>query len=120
MIAECEDELICDFAETYGVYDYTALPPSTAAVLAVGLRENSRVKMKLSGQKLTLEQGLMALILDSLNINTWMHRGKGKRPKSIFKQLTEPQKPKDELRKFASAEAFDEWLARKQRAYNNG
>ena len=117
MLSVCEDELICDLAETYGIYDYTALPPSTVAVLAVGLRENSRVKMKLSGQKLTIEQGLMALILDSLNINTWNRRGKGKKPKSIFKQLAD-ERPRDELKKFATTEAFDEWLARKQGRYN--
>lgn len=111
--------MICDLAETYGIFDYHALPPSTVAVLAVGLREDSRVKMKLSGQKVTLEQGLMALILDGINLLLWSRKGKGTKPKSVFKSLTEDKPKKDELRKFASVEEFDEWMRRKQRQ-NNG
>lgn len=44
-----EDALICDFAETYHILDYRALPVEQQAVLASGLRDNSRSKMKLSG-----------------------------------------------------------------------
>lgn len=108
--------MICDLAETYGIYDYKALPPSTVAVLAIGLRDNSRVKMKLSGMKLTLEQSLMALILDNVRLSMW--RGKGSKPKSIYKELT-TDKQKDELRRFNSSEEFDAWMERKQRR-NNG
>ena len=37
MIALDQNALICDFAETYGIYNYRALPVSLLATLAVGL-----------------------------------------------------------------------------------
>lgn len=77
--------------------------------------------MKMSGQKLTLEQSLLALLLDDFNLLLWSRqKHRGAKPKSIFKDLTEEKKPKDELMSFSSAEDFDKWLKRKQEKYNNG
>jgi hypothetical protein len=85
------------------------------ATLAIGLPENSRVKMKMSGQKLTLEQSLLALLLDDFNLLLWSRqKHRGSKPKSIFKDLTEEKKPKDELMTFETADEFDRWLRRKQ------
>jgi hypothetical protein len=107
--------LICDLAQTYGVFNYKELSPSLVATLAMGLPEDSRVKKKLSGQKLTLEQSLLALLLDDFNLFLWSRqKHRGSRPKSIFKELTEEKKPKDELMAFESIEDFNEWLKRKQ------
>lgn len=47
MIETDESALICDFAETYHIYDYRALPVSYAATLAYGLRGDSRIRLKL-------------------------------------------------------------------------
>lgn len=49
MLATDEDAFRCDMAETYHILDYKALPVETLAVLAFGLRENSRIKMKIAG-----------------------------------------------------------------------
>lgn len=115
MINTCEDELICDLAQTYGVFNYKELSPSLVATLAIGLPESSRVKRKLSGQKLTIEQSLLALILDDFNLLLWSRqRRRGSKPKSIFKTLTEEKKPKDDLMTFSTTEEFDKWLMRKQ------
>ena len=57
MINLDEDSLICDFAEYYRIYDYTALPAKYAGVLACGLRENSRIKMKMSEQSVDGQKG---------------------------------------------------------------
>ena len=54
MIKTDEDALICDLAETYQIYDYKSLPAYMVATFSVGLRENSRIKMKLSNQPITL------------------------------------------------------------------
>ena len=54
MVALDEDALICDFAETYHIYDYRRLPVEYAATLAYGLRENSRIRMVQSGLKVEL------------------------------------------------------------------
>ena len=48
MIKTDEDALICDLAETYQIYDYKSLPAYMVATFSVGLRENSRIKMKLN------------------------------------------------------------------------
>ena len=122
MINECEDLLICDLAETYGIYDYNAMKPSLIATLAVGLPDSSRVMKKYSGFKLTLEQMLLVMILDGVNISIWQRGGgkKSKKPESIFKKLTEKEKQKDELMSFKTPEEFEAWMARKRESWKNG
>ena len=51
MIETDESALICDFAETYHIYDYRALPVPDAATLAYGLRGDSRIRLKLGEVK---------------------------------------------------------------------
>lgn len=51
MIETDESALICDFAETYNIYDYRALPVHYAATLAYGLRCDSRIRLKLGEVK---------------------------------------------------------------------
>lgn len=85
------------------------------ATLTLGLADNSRVKKKLSGQKLTLEQAFLALLLDDFNILLWSkQKHRGPRPKSFYKTLTEEKEPKDELMVFTSAEDFNNWRKQKQ------
>ena len=71
MVRADEDALICDFAETYHIYDYKRLPLSTAAALAVGLRDTSRIKMKLSGAVVANDIQLMAAAVDRLGLLVW-------------------------------------------------
>ena len=83
--------LICDFAEVYGVYDYRALPLKTAAALASGLGVNSRVKRKISGNKLPIDIALLALIADGVNHLIWMLASNSdelQKPVSLFGVLT--------------------------------
>lgn len=97
-------------ASEYGVFNYEELKPSLLATLAVGLPRSSRVKMKMAGIKLTIEQTLMALILDDLNLIMWQRSKKhGSKPKSAYKLLTEEPKPKEELMRFKDIESFEEW-----------
>lgn len=104
----CEDELICDFAETYHILDYKGLSPKMAAVLCVGLRNDSRVKMKISESKLTLDQMLFARMIDELSFQSWAQTKDGQknrnRPKSLLKELTEEKE--EEYEKFATADDF--------------
>ena len=121
MISECEDLLICDLAETYGIYDYKSMKPSLIATLAVGLPESSRVVRKFSKMPLTIDQLLLAMIEDSLNGLIWGLSGKkrAKKPKSILKMLTE-KKEKDELMSFKSPEEYEAWMARKRESWKHG
>ena len=65
MIALDEDALVCDFAETYGIYDVWEYPVDYIATLAVGLRDNSRIKLKAAGLKVDMKTLLIARIADN-------------------------------------------------------
>ena len=83
------------------------LPVSKLAGLCAGLPEESRVKMKVSGQKLTLEQFLIASCLDALRAIIWQNGGgKGKKPESIVEILMKPREEEKTLA-FDDAEAFE-------------
>lgn len=71
MLRTDEDALLCDFAETYHVYDLGSLPVKTVAALAFGLREDSRIKMIMAGLKVPVNQMLLAHIADSANYIKW-------------------------------------------------
>lgn len=115
--------LICDLAETYGIYNYQAMRPSLIATLTVGLPESSRVMRKYSGINLTIDQMLLAMIEDSLNGLRWSLGGKkhAKKPQSIFKLLMErDKKKKDELMSFQTPEDYERFMARKQEIWEHG
>lgn len=71
MLRTDEDALLCDFAETYNIYDLGSLPVKTVAALAFGLREDSRIKMIMAGLKAPVNQMLLAHIADSANFIKW-------------------------------------------------
>ena len=79
MLAVDEDALICDLAETYGVFDYEALPPVLAATLSCGLREDSRIKRKLSGRRVGEDTLLLASAADSLRWLVWAKTEDGRK-----------------------------------------
>ena len=87
MLEASESDVICDFAETYGIYDYTALPLQTVATLAAGLRGNSRIKMRLAGARLTTEEYLTSIAVDYLALLWWAKTKDGQKgtnkPKSV-------------------------------------
>ena len=64
MIRLDEDALICDLAETYHIFDYRSLPLKLAATLSVGLRDDSRIKMKMANTPIDLDSFLLAVIAD--------------------------------------------------------
>lgn len=112
MIAADEDALLCDLAETYTIYDMRSLPPSVIATFSIGLRDNSRIKMKLSGQTVPLETMLLASAVDRLSLLVWSkskdaENGKN-RPKSIVESLLKKEIENDVV-SFDSPEAF--WQA---------
>ena len=114
MIAKGENELICDFAETYHIYDYKAMPPKQAAILAAGLSNESRIKRKLNGSKYTTNTLLLAHIADTLNMLLWFRTKDGQsginKPKSLLEMLTTEQK--QELATFDTIEAYEAARAR--------
>ena len=96
MIETDEDALICDFAEYYNVLNYRALPLDLAATLAVGLRAESRIMLKISKQKIDYNVLLKAAILDQLSFIAWTKTKDGannrNRPESVVNKLMEEPK----------------------------
>ena len=80
-MATDEDALVCDFAETYHILDHRALPVSLQAVLASGLREDSRIKKELAGYKHLPIDLVMARIADTLMAIHWSLTAKKGSPK---------------------------------------
>lgn len=89
------------------------------ATLVLGLPDNSRLKMKISGQKITTEQAMLAVIIDDLNLILWQRSKRKKKPESLYKRLTE-EKKKDELLSFSSPEEYEEWMRKKREKWKNG
>ncbi len=118
-MAHDEDALVCDLAETYHIFDMRSLPVTLAATLSCGLRDDSRIKMSLRGDKLTTEQSLMALMLDSVQANTWMQtedaRHGRNRPRSVYSMLTGAESVSDsDIEQFTSVAEFEMELARRR------
>jgi hypothetical protein len=125
MIAEYEDEYICDMAQYYHVYDYQSLPIETVITLSAGLPLESRVMRKMSKQNATTTELLLAMICDDLNAYLWSMTKDAKhgknRPKSLVEELSGLDNKKEKNKGFASSNAYEEARARiLGRANNNG
>ncbi len=110
MVAACEDELICDMAETYHVFNWRELPLRLAATLAIGLDAGSRTKRKLAGDAPRLETMLLAAILDQLQILRWYQTEdghKGKNPPELMAEKLMRQNRKPEKQKPFDSAAFE-------------
>lgn len=117
MISTDRGSLICDLAETYGVFDYRSLPVRTVATLSVGLREDSRIKTKMRGGKAENDTDvLIGLVFDRLaDILTFLGAYK-KKPDSLALKLLGIEEGAVEeggkVRAYSSAEAFEKARSR--------
>ena len=68
MLSVDRDALLCDLAETYHIYDMRELPVKTLAALSFGLREDSRIKLKMSGMTYIPPMFLLANICDNITM----------------------------------------------------
>lgn len=116
MIYLDEDALICDLAETYNIYDYKTLPPHMVGVFACGLRDNARIKLKISGQTISTDRMINASILDRLSILIWQNTEDGHNgvnpPVSILKSLLGQDQTEKECLSFDSGADFDAYMER--------
>lgn len=112
MIKTDEQSLICDFAETYSIYNYKSLPLKLVATLASGLSGDSRIKRKLSGLNHSIDTLLLACIVDRLSLLLWRDtkdasKGKNK-PESMYELLTSSNKDVSESHNsFTSGKEFE-------------
>ena len=115
MVALDEDALICDLAETYGVYDYRALPLQTVATLGLGLSYNSRIKQKMAGIVVPFDTFLLAQAVDNLALLCWLNSKDGANGKNRPQMISEKLRAVEEIKdtgQFADASDFE--LARMQ------
>lgn len=93
VIAADEDALICDLAQTYGILRYRDHPARLVATLTAGLRDDSRVKMRLAGTKVPLDTLLLAASADRLTWLSWAQTEQARsgtgQPNSILETLLE-------------------------------
>ena len=110
VLAKYESEFICDMVQYYHIIDYLELSPLLVATLLVGLPDDSRVKMAISGSKLTIEQNLLARILDSVNFIAWAQTQDAEknrnRPKSILDVLLGNDTKHEKLASMKTKEEF--------------
>ena len=111
MLAADRNAVICDLAETYGILDYKALPVPLLATLCSGLRETSRIKMRLSGMSVPSDVMLLAAAVDKLAWLVWAQTTDGQkgrnRPESVLEELLGRHSDKGRLRTFDSPAAFE-------------
>lgn len=115
-MGQCEEALICDFAEYYHIYDYQSLDPNYAAILAGGLREDSRSITAVIGMS-DSKTVLLASILDAARILIWQNTRDGQRgankPQSVLSLFGRQEEKKEgAVESFASA---DEYHAKRRR-----
>lgn len=114
MLATDRDALVCDLAETYGIFDHRALPATLLATLAVGLRDDSRIKIRLSGGKVPRSEMLLAAAVDRLSLLVWgmtedAQLGRN-RPASLLDALLGEEEKSGDIVAFDTAEDFEtEW-----------
>lgn len=110
MLATDEDALICDMAETYHVFDIWGLPVETLAVLASGLRDNSRIKMKLAGLEFIPVEFVLPHIADNLALYLYSFSKDAKYKRNMPKMFTDimsgKSKKEKDIKAFASGADF--------------
>lgn len=111
MLAEDRDALICDLAETYHVLDMWALPVPVLAALASGLRDNSRIKMKIAKLRHIPLEFVLPKIYDQLAV---IFSEKGKKPRLLTDVMTmkKGHKKRDRTAGFRTVEDFEVWHRR--------
>lgn len=118
--------LECDLAETYHIYDIYALPVQRVALFSYGLRDDARIKMKMSNRKASLENILLARIGDYLSILQWYKTEDGmngrNRPHLIAPELLgENTQQNDDVMSFENGDAFmKQWRSIVEKGERNG
>ena len=115
MVSVDKEALMCDLAETYHIFSIRELPARQVAMYAVGLRENSRIKLAMTGQKASNEEVLLAMIADRLSLLVWFKTKDGQddtnRPKSMLALLLGEEKTnEDKVGAFKRFKTGDDFL----------
>lgn len=102
-----KEALICDLAETYNIYEIEKFPLDKIAVFAKGLREDSRIRMRMSHSKFNVKESLLAGILDRLTLILYSKTKDAEKGKNYPKLLLDEVDKKEDLQGFMSSEDFE-------------
>lgn len=103
-----QDALECDLAETYNIYNIKELPVQKVALFSYGLREDSRIKLKINNSKYSLKTLILANIADKLAILLWHRSGASNdKPKFITDVLLEKNQQNNDVISFDTIEEFE-------------
>lgn len=116
MISRGEEELICDLAETYNIYDYRRLPAQQLAIFANGLKSDSRIMVKLSPYTVPIRDVLIASLIDEIRAFRYSFSKDAKTgsnaPEMLVRALQRnPEKQKSKVIAFDSSEDFEKRIA---------
>ena len=102
--------MICDLAETYHIYDIYSHPVEYIATLETGLRDDSRVRMKLSNMKVDPKTLILAKIADNTALNVYAKTKDAQHgrnyPASLVRALTEEVDKQKKPMEFNSGDEF--------------
>ena len=115
-----EEALICDLAETYGIYDYKSMPLRLISTLASGLRADSRIMLRISKdpEPRDVEVTILGAIADRLASISYIllkaMKADPEVPVPIIKAILEMDKKQsnEEVLKFNTSEELDRELKR--------
>lgn len=110
MLAEDKDALVCDMAETYGIFDFCQVPIQTLATLAAGLHEESRIKMRIAGKNRISPLFAYVRIADTLTmILHVLSAKKGAEMPELLEDymIGKPNKKEEKLKGFKSIDEFE-------------
>lgn len=110
-----EDAVICDFLQYYGITDMKGFGIERQAILACGLPPESRIMRKMSGNRLTTTETLLAALIDSVNAFRYLFtcsksKHKPQKPDSVLDKLTGKEEA-PQCRGFDSAEELERYMA---------
>ena len=106
MLSEDRDAVICDLAETYHILDYKAVPVQTLATLCAGLRDDSRIKMHLSGFNYVPDVFTNTHISDELTLIRYFLTGNRKEPK-LYQDIMNGKRKQNNTVGYSSPEEFE-------------
>lgn len=122
MVKADEDALICDFAETYHIYNWRSLPVRTAATLAAGLRDDARIHLKMSGLPCSFDRIILAGIFDAARVANWQRSKDGQtgksKPEMVVKQILKHTEAKTDAKAVETFTDGDAFLRARERLLN--
>lgn len=111
MYAQDKTAWECDMAETYGILDWESVPVRKLATLSAGLRHDSRSVMALSGERIDLQESLLAMMADRLTWLCWAKTVDGRKgrnePESILELLLGKTEKDSDVMSFTTSEEFE-------------